>query len=382
MSSDPEWQLAFVLPNLLLGESERSPSELTLGLEGIAIVSPSDRRVAEISTWSVAANTFLNSFHDGNRKSLEPAALIVRKDWYSDMGRDPEPLISFRNAVAIASILPFRAHWEADGWSGVSWSDSFDYHPARLRNDGSKFDSWTPAINSIGFRTKELSLTPDLRVPRPELRHADEALADRLGRVWRLRYRRGREKRRAKKVFRSLEAAYEALSVGFKNYASLYEIGLDTVHWTTAIEVLASPPNKYVKLCDCIKLLGRASCINDPELQERGHEVRIGKDTTHVTLPQRAYVHLYKARSKFVHGDEVSVDLLRPFGEDAPPLLSLASTVYRIALMAYLEKHWPREPTPEPDGASLRELLAYTLRENLGPYEDHLLAAIGKSYWD
>ena len=128
------------------------------------------------------------------------------------------------------------------------------------------------------------------------------------------------------------------MSVGFKNYASLYEIGLDTVHWTTAIEVLASPPNKYVKLCDCIKLLGRASCINDPELQERGHEVRIGKDTTHVTLPQRAYVHLYKARSKFVHGDEVSVDLLRPFGEDAPPLLSLASTVYRIALMAYLEK--------------------------------------------
>ena len=93
-------------------------------------------------------------------------------------------------------------------------------------------------------------------------------------------------------------------------------------------------------------------------------------------------MHLYNARSKFVHGDEVSTELLLPFGEEAPPLLSLASTIYRTAIVAYLEKHWPREATSEPDGASWRELLAHALQENLGPYEDHLLAAIGKSYWD
>ena len=150
-------------------------------------------------------------------------------------------MIAFRNAVAIASILRVRAGWPEGGWAGASWSETFDHHPAVLRLDGSKFDSWTPALNSIGFRLDELSLTPDLRVPRVDLRFIDERLADCLGRVWHLRYRRKREMRKTAKVFRSLEAAYEALSVGFKNYASLTEVGMDTVHWTTAIEVLASP---------------------------------------------------------------------------------------------------------------------------------------------
>ena len=58
--------------------------------------------------------------------------------------------------------------------------------------------------------------------------------------------------RKTAKVFRSLEAAYEALSVGFKNYASLTEVGLDAVHWTTAIEVLASPPDRNVQKWDAL----------------------------------------------------------------------------------------------------------------------------------
>ena len=99
-----------------------------------------------------------------------------------------------------------------------------------------------------------------------------------------------------------------------------------------------------------------------------------------MTLAQRTFLRMYDARSKFVHGDKVSVKLLLPTHDDGPPLLSLASTVYRTALIAYLETHWPSDPTP--DGSSLRELLENAIREGLGPYEDHLLKAIGKSYWD
>ena len=101
-----------------------------------------------------------------------------------------------------------------------------------------------------------------------------------------------------------------------------------------------------------------------------------------MTLAQRIFLRLYDARSKFVHGNKGSVKLLLSPRDDAPPLLSLASTIYRTALMAYLEEHWPRRPTRVPDGASLRELLEYAVRESHEPYEDHLLAAIGKSYWD
>ena len=86
-----------------------------------------------------------------------------------------------------------------------------------------------------------------------------------------------------------------------------------------------------------------------------------------MTLAQKIFLHLYGARSKFVHGDKVSTRLLLPFGDDAPPLLSLASTIYRIALMAYLDEHWPRDLWLDIAGMD---------------YEDHLLKAVGKSFWD
>jgi len=183
------------LPNLSLDVREQPPAELTLGLNGIAIVPSSDPRVAAITEWSTAARRFLGSFHDGHGNSIAPAALIVRCDWLSGMGQNAEPVIAFRNAAAVASILRNRACWKPHAWMGVSWSEVFDYHPARLRRDGSTFDQWTPAVNQIGFRLDGLSLTPDLRVPREDLMHTDERLADRLGRLWHLRHRRGRDKR-------------------------------------------------------------------------------------------------------------------------------------------------------------------------------------------
>ena len=46
--SPPDWRLAFILPNLRLGQHQRSPAELSLGLEGIAIVAAFDPRVVAI----------------------------------------------------------------------------------------------------------------------------------------------------------------------------------------------------------------------------------------------------------------------------------------------------------------------------------------------
>lgn len=378
MPSHPDWQLVFVLPNLCLGQHERSPSELTLGLEGIAIVPTSDPRVTEIAEWSSAARRFLGSFQDGYGKAIKPAVLIVRQDWHSDVVGEPEPVIAFRNAAAVASILPCRARWLDDGWLGVSWSESFDYHPAQLRLDGTKFDSSTPALESIGLPLDGLSLTPDLCVPRTELSHMDERLAERLGRVWHLRYRRGREKRKSARVFRSLETAYEALGIRFRNYSSLNEVGLNCVPWTTAIEVLASPEQRNVNRWDCTQLIGRHEFSN-PRLRWRKCWVKTKQGRRYMTLAQRLFLRLHSVRSKFVHGDKVSVNLLLSTRDDGPSLLSHASTIYRTALMAYLEEHWPFDPTPEPDGSPWRELLAHALRETLGPYEDHLLQAIGKN---
>lgn len=382
MSTIPQWQLMFVLPNLRLGEHERSPSEVTLGLEGIAIVPASDSRVVEIREWSEAADSFLRSFHDGYGTAITPAALIVRDDWHSGIVVNPEAVISFRNAVATASILPIRAQGQNHGCSGVLWSESFDDHPARLRPDGSKFNYRTPALNSIGFRLDSLQITPDLRVPRPHLMYADENLADRLGRAWWIRYGCKRDMQKTAKVFRSLEAAYDALGLRFTSHSSLNAVGLSTVPWTTAIEVLATPEADSVTKWDCTRLIGQHE-FSAPRLRWQKYWVKPKKGgRRYMTLAQRIYLSLHEARSKFVHGDKVSVKLLLADGDGAPPLLSLASTIYRTALMAYLEGHWPARVPSAGESTSLAELLRRHVRDNHADYEGHLLNAIGKSYWD
>ena len=371
VSKKPDWQLAFVLPNLHLEDRNSSAVELTLGLEGIAIVPTTDPRVSKIRRWSSAADRFLGCFHDGNGEPITPAALIVRDDWNSDMNRSAEPVMAFRNAVAVASILPARARRATAGWQEVSWSDTFDYHPGELSVDGSMWNLWTPALTSIGFILDGLSLTPNFGLPRTRLGPMDRSLEDRLGRAWSLRFRRKRKMRDTAKIFRSLEAAYEALAMRFRSYESLNERGLGTVPWATAVEVLASPPNRNVNKFDCIKLIGQAPTAHAPDLQYRRYWVwkdKKKKQRVHMTLTQRLFFHLHTARSKFVHGDQVAPKLLLPFGKGTRPVLSTASTVYRAALISYLEKHWPREP-PIGDVLSLMEVYEY---------EKHLLKAVDR----
>ena len=380
MARSPQWRLAFVLPNLRLGKHRRSPSEVTLGLEGIAIVPASDSRVVEIRKWSEPADGFLGSFHDGNGTTITPAALIVREDWHSGIAANPEAVISFRNAVAASSILPFRTQWQGHGWAGVWWSENFDFHPARLRHDGSKFDYRTPALNSIGFRLDGLRLTPDLRVPRPDLIHTDENVADRLGDIWQIRYSRKREKRKTAQVFRSLEVAYEALGLRFTSYSSLSEVGLGVVPWVTAIEVLAAPEAGRVDKWDCIRLIGRHG-FSDPRLRRRTYWVNTKRGRCQMTLAQKLFLRLYDARNRFVHGRRVSAGLLLTKDEEAPPLLSLASTIYRTALVTYLDEHWPRQATSAQETTPAKQLRHF-IRDHHLHSEDHLLRGIGASYWD
>src|SRR3972149_1149073 len=99
MSALPDWALVFVLPNLRLGGHDHWPDELTLGLDGIAIVSASEARVQEVTAWSEAAKTFLESFHNGNGDKVTPSVLIIRQDWLTAMEKNCEPVIALRNAA-------------------------------------------------------------------------------------------------------------------------------------------------------------------------------------------------------------------------------------------------------------------------------------------
>lgn len=163
----------------------------------------------------------------------------------------------------------------------------------------------------------------------------------------------------------------------FRSYSSLSEVGLNAVPWVTAMEVLASPDRNFVTKWDCARLVGQHE-FSDPRLRSKKYWVKDKKGRRHMNLAQKLFVRLYEARNKFVHGDRVSFKLLLTPGDETPPLLSLASTVYRAALMAYLDEHWPRKPTPDPEGTPWRQGLVQVAQER--PYAEHLLKAIGQSY--
>lgn len=378
MATMPDWVMLFALPGLKL-DGKRAPREgITLGLEGIALVDAGDSRVADVRRWSGPADRFLSSFHDGNGGPITPSVAIARADWMASFNREVEPIVAFRNACALCCVLPCRAGGPSNAWAGWSWTDSFDFHPALLSMSGERLDIVTPAMKAIGIPLQDLSLNIDQSLARNDMGAFDTHLAARLGRLWKQRYIRGRHRRQSAQVFRSLEAAYNAASLTFKNYASLNEIGMDAVYWANATEVLAAPPTGEVSKWHCMELVGEFDWQFEPALRARRYRVRDGKKAglpkhRSVSLPQKIFYLLYHARSKFVHGDTISESLLLPFGAKAPSLLSLASTIYRLALHAYLERSWPVAPSLE-DRSSL-DFLAY------GAYEKHLLAAAGRQRW-
>lgn len=326
----PEWELLFLFPNLKVEPDDLAtwgfPPQLglTLGLEGIALTSATDERVVETLEWSAAADAWVKSFHDGRWNPIVPAALIAERSRASRLGQSPEPVMSFLNSVAVAALLRARTRWPGWGVRGPSWSDSFDYHPIELRPDGSALDISTPALDSFHLPWRDLSLTCNVGLGQSEMDSTDEHLALRLGHVWALRYLKGLTDRSTTRLFRSLEAAVEALRMASRRYHTTREKASTSIRWSTAVEMLAAPQEGRVNKNHCLGLVRENPCSAGEE-----------------ELAAEVFRRLYKLRNDSVHGREIGLDRFLPFGDQAPPLLSLASSVYRLALVAYLNRHWP-----------------------------------------
>jgi hypothetical protein len=291
----------------------------------------------------------------------------------ANLGKRPDPIIAFRNAIALSAVLHNRSL--RGNPVGPTWTDSFDHHPAEITLDGKRVDVLTPAVRSWGLPLKNLVITRDTGLPLAELRSGDDMLAVWLGRAWRQTYFSKRRVRRGRQLFRSLELAYLAASMRSRNYSSLHEAGVSTILWVSAIEALASPPERKVHRLDGHTLVAEYDWGEfQPRLQAKRYRIiekgGATKKFRRVDLTTKIYDHLYAARSKFVHGDRVNSRLLLPFGNrPAPTLLALASTVYRTALAAYLQRFWPWSP-------SLEERVTFGIFSS-SYYARHLLLAAG-----
>lgn len=346
-----DWELVYVLPNLELP----SPDEQThFDLDGgnittfeqdqLFITSGVSEPAEQIRSHIPAAEKLLSSFSTPTGRELEPAILVVDGDAPDELKRNEQASVAFRNAVALLYVLQGRAQNIANGHTtGPTWSNTFDFHPTTVGLDGSLM-TLSPALQAFYVDPESIVAVsnPELPVEGEHL-YGDPFLERALGQEWRRRYLSPREDERfGRRLFISLQVAFQASSIAVKNRTSVQEYGLQVSQWISAIEILAQPESGYVRRSHVLDLLGRFEWNRRPA-SGRWYVVdrSSGEITRRGNLVQRLYTLLYHARNKFIHGEQMEPSLLTPVVSGVEVVLPrAASLVYRAALAAYLGQRY------------------------------------------
>lgn len=345
-----EWEFGLVLPNLVLPFDTKDsnpgayPDGISIAPEYLTIAPGAHATVEGLRTDSAVVEQILSSFHDEYGKPYKPAVLLLRTDAANSLKNSLEAIVAFRNAIAISAVLPGRAAVvRGAGSQDVTWSDTFDFHPAQIGGRGGMILQ-SPALLSWVSPTAKVRLThsPSLK-PEGRRLWVDHYLFRALGKAWRRKFApEPKADTFGSRLFRSLEAAFQACAVGAKNGGSLHDYGVQLALWVSACEILAWPEQKRANLPAVLSLLGRYN--GRPATMKKRYSKKVWGNTVRLSAPQRSYSYLYDARNVFLHGE--------PVGENAMLTLSrkkriglprIAALVYRTALVAYLGQRYSVE---------------------------------------
>jgi hypothetical protein len=344
------WEFLYVFPNLVLPDEFQEhqvgvwPSGLTLGSEVLAIVGAGDDRVSQIRQEVTAVNQLLGSFRTEIGDPFNPAVLIARSSAPERLKYRAEALVAFRNAIAVSVILRGRAD-AVRGTGGMSptWADTFDFHPAQVSRTG-RLVFLSPALQSLIGTDKALQLSPWPHLAQEGRRVWPDAYLYRvLGEEWCRQYERKKAPDAfGRSLFRSLEVAFSACSVGAKNEGSIHDNGLQVALWVSAIEILAWPKERHASFSRVLSLLREAPVHRALRVRRYRVKMKSKQKPLRVNALERAYTYLYLARNRFLHGNPVSPSLLFTRSRTAPAAIPrIAAVVYRSALAAYLNQRYP-----------------------------------------
>jgi len=345
-----DWEFAFVLPNLVLPSDLHDtnpgafPDGITVPPNYLKIFPGDHSLVTQLRAADKTVEQILRSFRNEYGKPYFPAVLLVARSTPQIIKQDLEAFVAFRNVVAIATVLRGRGAALLDrGALTPTWSDTFDFHPAKVGGRGHMILQ-SPALSSLVSSTAALRLTHSAYVKLEGRRlWMDHYLFQALGRAWRSRFTtKRRSDAFAQRAFRSIEVAYQASAVGAKNEASLHEYGTQIALWVSACEILAWADRKRADLPAVLELLGRYP--GRKATMRRRFRTTYRGQVFPSNAPQRAYTYLYAARNDFLHGNRVTTNaMFTSSGEKRVPLPRVAAVVYRTALASYLNVRYPIE---------------------------------------
>jgi len=332
------WSVFFVLPNITM----RQP----VGNEHVSIVPNSDSRVEESISTNPFAKALVKNFEDQFGRKIYPAALIVNDD-APDYLRNIDALTGFRNALAISTIIKGHEHSLTSSFVAYPlYSDFFDFYPLTASRDNDGFIKRTPSVLGFDDEHDEFrgQISPALGAPRDLSDRAEDKVFKLLHNAWRRRFlRQKHDEWSTRTLFRSLEMAYQASSMPFKNHSTIYDYGSSASLWVSALEILSHRRTRNADLLSVLSLLGDYVWI-DKSVGRQIYKVTYGKKDHKVNLVQKLYKELYDTRNDFLHGNPVKRNRLYPFkNTKVQPITRFAPLVYKVALLAYLRQF---EQTP------------------------------------
>ena len=140
-------------------------------------------------------------------------------------------------------------------------------------------------------------------------------------------------------LFRSLEVACQAArvpAVGTRT-PTIHDVGIGLALWVSAFEILSHPKEGDATRTTVLDLLETAAWKTS-KLKARRFKIWGPKKTIRrISLVQKLYCELYRARNDFLHGNRVTASKLFPLNKSGgPTLLHCAPLIYRAALLETL----------------------------------------------
>lgn len=351
------WSILFVLPNITLNQP--------IGNDSLLMAPPDDSRAITDIGSSPFTEALVRNFKDQFGKQIKPSLLIVN-DTAPASVRGIDALVGFRNAVALSTIIRgYEEKLDSRFGGSAIYSDYFDLYPVTVAKDGSHFITTSPSVLSIDsdyakFRGQS---SPGLAKVWTKGLGSDEVLLGLLLKMWKRRFvsHKGNEWLTAV-LFRSLEMAYHAAALPYKNHSTLYDYGSSASLWVSAFEVISHPRRGHADLLTVVNLLGAFQWRNK-EVRRRSFTTSYQGRRLRINLAQKLYKELYDTRNDFLHGNPVRDNRLFPFkNRKAPPLLTLAPLLYKVALLSFLRKFRGRPPGTD---SLTREFKALIYERNL-----------------
>ena len=325
------WIIIFALPDLNLTES--------IGNENIAIVPHNDSRIVEITKQSSYAKALVDNFGDQFGRKKYPSLLII-SDTAPQHMRDIDAIVGFRNILALSTIIMGHEHSFTSTFVAYPlYSDYFDFYPISITKDDDGFLTQSPSI--LGFDDEKRKFKGQTSPSLAGLDHVrarpNGYLLDQLQKAWARRYLRKRGNEwSTRTLFRSLEMAYQASSMPFKNHSTMYDYGASASLWVSAFEILSHPRTGSSNLMTVLDLIGKYDWLHK-DIKRRAYVIRYAGKRRNVNLAQKLYKELYDTRNAFLHGNPVTSNRLRPFrNKKVQHITRFAPLLYKVALLSYL----------------------------------------------